>query len=80
MLIPALVQRHDVPGIVAALKCLDLACREPFVVDIGAAAQPIEIAFGWLTGDLNVIDLRNDARLRHEIREFTIVRENEQSG
>ncbi len=79
LLIPPLMQRHFIPGIVASFERLDLACGKPLVIDVRSAAEPLQIAVGRQSSDLDVVDLRDNAGLRHEFRELTVIREDDQT-
>src|SRR5262245_29041305 len=79
LLVPALMQRHFIPGIFAALQKPDSRRRQTFIVNVRSASKPLEIAFRWMAGNFHVIDLRYDSGFGHELRELAVVGENNQS-
>src|SRR5262249_42942512 len=79
LLVPALVQRNCVPRIRTFFKGLDGARGEPFVIQIKAAAQPVESPRRRLARKLDVIHLRDHPGLRHRLGKLPVVSEYDQT-
>src|SRR5262245_47094695 len=77
LLIPALVQRHLEPRILATFQLNDFARCKSLVVNIRSAPKLIEVARLGRPGDFDTIDLWNNPCFRHELRELAIVSEND---
>src|SRR5262249_11571904 len=78
LLISALMQRDSKPRILAAFQLDDFASRKPFVVDIRASPKSIEVTRAGHAGNFDMVDLWNNPRFRHGLRELAIVGENDQ--
>ena len=79
LLIAALMQCDFIPGILAALQKANRRRSEALLVDVHSAPKPLQIALVRLSGHLYVINLRYGSGLRHEFREFAVVRKNDQT-
>src|SRR5262249_40411013 len=77
LLIPALVQRHFEPRILAAFQLNDFARCKSFVVDVRSAPKSIDGAHVGRAADFDTINFWNSPRFCHQLPELAIVSEND---